>query len=116
MLAVLFAVPTTVYHYSESVLWTGVIAIVVSSFIYNHSLSSAGLNAAMVRMSSLSVFAELCVIALALAANFLLFVIITNQFTFIETGFDVIRVIVATTLVAFLPFSFFAFSSLIFRD
>ncbi len=116
MLAVLFAVPTAVYHYSASVLWTGIMAIVISSFIYNHSLSSAGLNAAMIRMSSCSAITETLIITLALFANLAVFVITANQFTFMENGFDAVRVVLATTLIAYLPFSVFAVATIIIRD
>lgn len=115
LLALLVAVPTLVHALWDSVLPTGIAAIMVVAYIYRNSLTRAGLNVTLVRLSSFSAAAETLLTVVAVGAHFALYIILANQLGFIEIGYDAARLILATTLVSFLPVTLFGLSKL-FRN
>ncbi|MFC3052371.1 hypothetical protein [Kordiimonas pumila] len=112
MLALVAAIPSIIFLYASSILATGIAAIAATISFYNSKLMQAGFQAMMIRFSSFSTLSETLILLAALILHVILFVLITNQLLILESGFDAARVLVATTLLAFLPFTAFALSLL----
>ena len=67
---------------------------------------------ALIRLSSFSTAVETLLKLLAGSAHLALYIILANQLTFLDRGYDAARIILATTLVSFLPVTLFALSQL----
>lgn len=111
-LALVAAIPSILFLYSGSALAAGIAVIAAVTSFYNSRLMQAGFQAMMIRFSSFSTLSETLILLTALILEVILFVLITNQLLILESGFDTARVLVATTLLAFLPFTAFALSLL----
>lgn len=110
ILALFSAVPTLVFHYFGSILPTGIAIIVIAAYLYNNSLAQAGFHAVLIRLSTYTTLVETIIVLLAILASFIIFVIVTNMLVFLENEFDTARLITATSLISFLPFTAFVLS------
>ena len=106
-LAVLINCLPLVFYYTGSILITGIGVIMLGAYLYNMPICRAGLNAVATRMSSYSNFARMLFILISLAVSVAVYITLSLQFTFLQDSYDTARLMIAITLISFLPWTLF---------